>query len=48
MNDMTKKIVKIVVPVASFALTFVANYLNKQELDETISKKVAEALAKEN
>ena len=48
MNNNVMKVVKIVVPVASIALSFVASYLNKQELDETITKKVAEALAKED
>ena len=45
MNATALKIVKIVVPVASAAVTLAANYLSNKELDEKVAKKVSEALA---
>lgn len=46
MNEKLLKIVKIVVPVASIGVTLAANYLSGKELDEKVSKKIAEALSK--
>lgn len=45
MNNKVMKVVKLVVPVASVAVTLAANYLSKKEMDDTVAKKVAEALA---
>lgn len=38
------KIGKVVVTVASVGVTFAQNYFNKKDLDETVAKKVEEAL----
>ena len=38
------KVVKVVVPVASVAVTLASNYLGAKELDEKVAEKVAEAL----
>ena len=46
MNEKLLKVVKIVVPVASLGVTLAANYLSNKELDDKVSKKVAEALTK--
>lgn len=45
MNSKLLKIVKVVVPVASIAVTCAANYLSSKELDDKVAKKVSEALA---
>ncbi len=42
------KILKVVIPVASVAATFAANWLSDKKQDEVIAQKVAEALAKIN
>lgn len=42
------KIIKLVVPMASVAVTLAANYLDKKELDEKVTKMVAEAVSKSN
>lgn len=46
MNPVLLKAIKVAVPVASMALTFASHYLEKKELDELVTKKVSEALAK--
>ena len=46
MNEKLLKVVKIVVPLASIGVTLAANYLSGKELDEKISKKITEELAK--
>jgi hypothetical protein len=40
------KVIKIVVPIASFALSMVNEVIAKRELDAKIAKKVAEEIAK--
>lgn len=45
MNGNVLKIVKIVISVASLGLSVVSSVVAKKELDETVAKKVAEALA---
>lgn len=48
MNGKAFKALKIVVPVVTVAATLASNFLGKKEQEETIAKKVAEALAKQN
>lgn len=48
MNLNWGKIVKVVVPVASVAVTAATSYLSNKELDEKVAKKVAEALETNN
>ena len=46
MNEKLMKAVKIIVPIASVGVTLAANFLSNKELDDKVSAKVAEALAK--
>ena len=46
MNGTLLKIVKVVVPVASIGVTLASSYLANKDLDDKVSKKVSEALAK--
>ena len=48
MNINWGKIVKVIVPVASVALTATTSYLSNKELDDKVAKKVAEALEANN
>lgn len=48
MNINWGKIVKVVVPVASVAVTAATSYLSNKELDDKVAKKVAEALEAKN
>jgi hypothetical protein len=48
MNEKMLKAVKVLVPVASIAVTLATNYFADKDLDEKVGKKVAEALAKTN
>lgn len=41
------KVGKVVVAVASVGVTFAQGYFNKKELDDTVAKKVEEALSKQ-
>lgn len=46
MNTKALKIIKIAVSVASIGVTFAANYFADKDLDDKVTKKVTEALAK--
>lgn len=45
MKEKMLKAVKVLVPVASIAVTIATNYFAEKDLNEKIGKKVAEALA---
>ena len=42
MNEKVIKTLKLLVPVASLAITLVSNYLTDTEIDEKIAQKIAE------
>lgn len=44
-NEKALKIVKLVVPMATFGLGLVSTWLSNKDLDDKIAKKTAEALA---
>lgn len=46
MNQNVFKVVKIAVSIASIGVTLLSNYVSKRELDDKITEKVAEAIAK--
>lgn len=46
MNPIVKKIVGVLLPIASIGLTIVTGKWEEKMLDEKITKKVAEALSK--
>lgn len=46
MNPTVFKVIKIAVQVASIGISLATTYLSKKELDNQITEKVAEAIAK--